>query len=240
MRDPLTALRDALGRDPMSPWRRRLRRLIRPAWLAPFRTTPLSSYWGLDRGTPVDRYYVERFLAENSRDIRGRVVELQDTQYTDRFGAGVERRDVLDINPGNPAATIVADLTAAEGVPANSFDCFVLTQTLQFIYDVRAAVTQVHRMLRPGGVVLATVPSVSRIAPVYGLERDYWRFTPASCRMLFGDVFGGDGVTVRGYGNVRTTTAFLSGLAYEELSRGDLDAEDEYFPLIVAIRAVKH
>ena len=152
MRDPLTALRDALGRDPMSPWRRRLRRLIRPAWLAPFRTTPLSSYWGLDRGTPVDRYYVERFLAENSRDIRGRVVELQDTQYTDRFGAGVERRDVLDINPGNPAATIVADLTAAEGVPANSFDCFVLTQTLQFIYDVRAAVTQVHRMLRPGGI----------------------------------------------------------------------------------------
>jgi len=147
---------------------------------------------------------------------------------------------VLDINPGNPAATIVADLTAAEGVPANSFDCFVLTQTLQFIYDVRAAVTQVHRMLRPGGVVLATVPSVSRIAPVYGLERDYWRFTPASCRVLFGDVFGGDGVTVRGYGNVRTTTAFLSGLAYEELSRGDLDAEDEYFPLIVAIRAVKH
>jgi SAM-dependent methyltransferase len=239
MRDPLTALRNALTADPLNPWSRRLRRLVRPAWLAPFRTVPLSSYWGLDRGTPVDRYYVERFLKEQAADIRGRVVELQDRGYTDRFGSAVDRSEVLDVNPNNPLATVVADLTTAHSVPNNSFDCFILTQTLQFIFDVPAAVNHVHRMLRPGGVVLVTVPSVSRIAPVYGLERDYWRFTTASCRRLFGTVFGADAVAVRSYGNVRTATAFLSGLASEELSRRELDAQDEYFPLIVAVRAVK-
>jgi SAM-dependent methyltransferase len=236
MRDPLTALRDALGAAPESPWRRRLKRLIRPAWLAPFRTTPLSSYWGLDRGTPVDRYYVERFLAQHQGDIQGHVVEVGDSRYTDRFGDAARRREVLDINPNNALATI---LTAADEVPAESFDCFILTQTLQFIFDVNSALRHVHRTLRPGGVVLATVPSVSRIAPVYGLERDYWRFTTASCGALFGSVFGADGVAVRSYGNVRAVTAFLYGLATEELSRAELEEEDEYVPLIVAIRAVK-
>ena len=239
MRHPLTFLRDVLGAARESPWRRRLRRLVRPAWLAPFRTTPLSSYWGLDRGTPVDRYYVERFLAQHQADIQGCVVEVGDSRYTDTFGRTARQREILDINPNNPRATIVADLTAADGVPADSFNCFILTQTLQFIFDVDAALRHVHRTLQPGGVVLATVPSVSRIAPAYGLERDYWRFTVASCRALFGTVFGADRVTVRSYGNVRTATAFLFGLASEELSRAELEEEDEYFPLIITIRALK-
>lgn len=239
MRHPLTVLRDVLGAAPESPWRRRLKRLVRPAWLAPLRTTPLSSYWGLDRGTPVDRYYVERFLAQHQQDIQGCVVEVGDSRYTDRFGSAACRHEILDINPNNPRATIVADLTAADGVPTDSFDCFILTQTLQFIFDVDAALRHVHRALRPGGVVLATVPSVSRIAPGYGLERDYWRFTLASCRALFGAVFGADRVSVRSCGNARAASAFLYGLAAEELSRAELEAEDEYVPLIVTIRAVK-
>ena len=239
MRDPLTVLRDSLGTDPMAPWRRRLRRLARPAWLAPFRTTPVSPCWGFDRGTPVDRHYIESFLSDHRSDIRGRVVELRGSDYTDRFGTAVTQREILDIDPANPRATIIADLAAADAVPAASFDCFVLTQTLQFIFDVRAAVTQVHRMLRPDGVVLATVPAVSRIAPRYGLEQDYWRFTAASCRVLFGSAFGPGAVTVRSYGNVRTATAFLSGIASEELPRSALDIEDDYFPVIIAIRATK-
>lgn len=239
MRAPLTALREALGGAPESPWHRRLKRLLRPAWLAPFRTAPASSYWGLDRGTPVDRHYIERFLARHRADIRGSVIEVGDSRYTDRFGSGVSRRDVIDINPHNERATIVADLATSDGMPGGAFDCFILTQTLQYILDVQAALRHAHRALRPGGVVLATVPSVSRIAPLYGLERDYWRFTTASCTALFGDVFGADRIMVQSHGNVRTATAFLLGLACEELSRSELEAEDEYFPVVITVRAVK-
>jgi SAM-dependent methyltransferase len=220
-------------------WRRRLRRIRRPAWLAPFRTKPVSDYWGLDRGTPVDRYYIERFLAEHRSDIRGRVLEIRDSRYTDQFGVGVAQREVLDINPSNPRATIVADLSAAGIVAADSFDCFVLTQTLQFIFDVPAALAHVHRILRPGGVVLVTVPSVIRIDPGSAGATDYWRFTPASCMALFCRAFGERTVTVRSYGNVRTAIAFLAGLAQEELSSAELDAHDEYFPVVVGVRAVK-
>ncbi len=218
------------------PWTksdRRWRRLLRPAWPAFLRRTrPLSDYWGFDRGTPVDRHYIEGFLAEHRRDIRGRVLEVQDSGYTDRFGSGVEGRDVLDIDPANPRATIVADLSKLAGLPARAFDCFILTQTLHLIYDLPAAIRSCHHLLRPGGVLLVTGPSVSRVR-----NGDFWRFTPASLGRLLEESFGQ--VTVRAYGNVLAATAFLYGMAKEEVPRRLLDKHDEHFPVIVAARAVK-
>jgi len=167
-----------------------VRRLRRPSLLRAMSARPLSTEWGFDRGTPVDRYYIERFLAAHADDIRGRTLEVKSASYTRQFGRGVTQADVLDIDASNPDATIVADLAVGAGIPERTFDCFVLTQTLQLIYDVQGAVAQSHRLLRPGGVLLVTVPIVSRIVPRYGLATDYWRFTPASCARLFGDVFG--------------------------------------------------
>jgi SAM-dependent methyltransferase len=217
----------------------RLHRFARPAFLGTIRrTSPLSTSWGYDRGTPVDRYYIERFLAHHRSDIRGRVLEVKDRYYTQRLGRGVQRSDILDVDPSNPDATIVADLAAADAVPSDTFDCFVLTQTLQFIYDTRAALGHTHRILRPGGVLLTTVPVVSRIDRSLQ-SSDYWRFTAASCRQLFAEAFGAEQTIVYSYGNVLAGVAFLTGMACEELSRRELDAHDEFFPLVVAVRAVK-
>jgi Methyltransferase domain len=219
--------------------RRRMRRLFRPAWLGTLRrTTPLSDHWGLERGLPLDRYFIQRFLAENSRDIHGRVLEVKDDAYTKTFGTAVVSSDVLDIDPANPDATIHADLAAALSVPSARFDCFILTQTLQFIYDVRAAVGHAHRMLSCGGVLLATVPSIIRMDRE--LERtDYWRFTVASCRALLGEFFGPDQFTVQAHGNVLAAIAFLSGMAAEELRPDELAAVDPRFPVVICVRAVK-
>ena len=220
--------------------RHRLRRLLRPAWLGTLRRlTPLSQQWGADRGTPVDRYYVQRFLDAHRGDIRGRVLEVKDAEYTRRFGSDVATSDVLDVDPANPQATIVADLAAADTVPANSYDCFILTQTLQFIYDTRAALGHASRILRPGGVLLASVPTVSRAIRKFEPIRDYWRFTPAACLELFGDRFGQHRITVRAYGNILTSIAFLTGMAAEELSEKERERDDPDFPLLVTIRAVK-
>jgi SAM-dependent methyltransferase len=220
-------------------WRRWLERLRRPAWLGTIRkTAPLSDHWGRDRGTPVDRYYIERFLVDERSAIRGRVLEVMNADYTERFGSAVARKDVLDIDPANEAATMVADLAAADSVPSDLFDCFILTQTLQYIYDLRAAVEHAHRILRPGGTLLCTVPAVSRIARLQ-LESEYWRVTPAACSRLFGDVFTGGDVAVQGHGNVLTAVAFLVGMAAEELTRSELDHNDPLFPLLVTIRATK-
>jgi SAM-dependent methyltransferase len=218
----------------------RLRRLRRPAWLGTLRrTSPLSDVFGLDRGKPVDRRYIEGFLARHRQDIRGRVLEVKDSHYTDSFGAGVSRRDVLDVDPTNRNATIVADLAEADPLPSDSFDCLILTQVLQFIFPVQPAIRHGHRALRPGGVLLVTVPGISRIEPGSLSRTDHWRFTPASCRRLFEDVFGPGQVSVEAHGNVLAAIAFLTGMAQEELSPAELDRADPHFPVVVAVRAVK-
>jgi len=239
----LTSWADSVGaRLYPSRWpelRMALRRRLYPARLGSLgRTRPLSNSWGHERGSPVDRYYIESFLADNREHIRGRVLEVKDSTYTRRYGTEATG-DVLDIDATNPNATLVADLTAADSVPGDQFDCFILTQTLQFIFDTRAALRQTFRLLRPGGVVLATVPAVSRIDPNTGLTADYWRFTAASCRVLFEQVFGPGQVRVRSYGNVTSAIAFLAGAVQEDLSPGQLSATDEYFPVVIAVWAMK-
>jgi hypothetical protein len=219
--------------------RRRLRRLSRPARLGNLRRTlPLSDEFGYDRGTPIDRYYIEQFLQENRGCVRGRVLEVKDTGYTDRFGNGVTAKEVLDIDTENPLATIVADLAAPNVIPDASFDCFILTQTLQYVYDARAALAHAHRILKPSGALLATVPAVSPIVDESHLT-DYWRFTPESCSALFGEIFGRESIRVRAYGNVLTAIAFLAGMAYEELTGPELAVQDSRFAMLISVNAVK-
>lgn len=219
--------------------RPRLVRLTHPAFLGTIRRTePLSEHWGRERGTPVDRYYIDGFLAARRDAIRGRVLEVLNTEYTDRFGVAVEQSDVLDIDPANERATLVADLAAADEIPDGLFDCFILTQTLQYVFDLEAAVAHAHRILRPGGTLLCTVPTTSRIGRGE-LGSEYWRMTAAACERIFGDAFTGGDVDVRARGNVLTAIAFLVGMAAEELSGRELELDDPFFPLLVTVAARK-
>jgi len=217
-----------------------LRRIVRPAWLGTLRRTrPLSDCWGYDRGTPIGRYYIDVFLDSHRRDIHGHVLEVKDSAYTLRYGTKVQRADVVDIDPANAAATIIADLGAADVIPTDTFDCLIITQTLHLLCDVRPAIGHLHRILRRGGVLLVTVPSITKIGDEVSAAGDYWRFTVESCSLLFGEHFGAENVIVHSYGNFLAAVACLAGMAYEELSRRELDVHDESFPVIVAVRAVK-
>ena len=183
------------------------------------RLMPVSRHWGFERGLPVDRYYIEQFLSANAKDIQGRVLEILDDAYTHQFGGDrVSQRDVLHIKAGNPKATLIGDLTGADHLPSDAFDCIIITQTIHLIYDVHAAIRTLYRILKPGGVLLATVPGVSQISR-YDMDRwgDYWRFTTRSSHRLFAECFPADSVQIVNYGNVLTATAFLYGLATQEL-----------------------
>jgi glycosyltransferase involved in cell wall biosynthesis len=207
------------------------------------RLTPVSRRFGWDRGgLPIDRYYIERFLGQHAPDIAGDVLEVRDDAYTRRFGGTrVTRADVLHPTPENEKATIVADLTSADHIPSNTFDCIVLTQVLPFIPDVQAAVRTVQRILRPGGVVLATMPGISQIVR-YDMDRwgDYWRFTSLSARRIFECAFSQGEVRVETHGNVLAATAFLQGLSSRDLRPDELDYREPDYEVLITVRAVKH
>ena len=205
------------------------------------RLSPISRCWGFDRGLPVDRYYIERFLDAHRGDIRGHVLEIGDDSYTTRYGDGrVTRSDVLHVADHAPKTTIVADLTRADHIPSDTFDCIILTQTLPFIYDVRLAVQTIFRILKPGGVVLATLPGITRISRSDMLRwGHYWSFTSLSARRLFEEAFPRPAIACEAHGNVLAATAFLYGLTAGELSQRELDDRDPDYELLITVRAVK-
>ena len=214
------------------------RRLGMPLSFGDFgKTTPLSRHFGFDRGTPIDRYYIEKFIAMHADDIRGRVLEIGDATYSSRFGgASVTKCDVLHVHDRNPLATIVGDLSKRGTLPVKAFDCQIITQTLHLIYDMRSAVEELYNALRKGGILLLTSPGISQIDRDEWGENWFWSITAASAGRLFGDVFGPSNVSVRCYGNVFAATAFLQGVSLEEVAKVKLDVVDEAYPVVVAVR----
>ena len=212
------------------------RRAVRPRTL--LRATPVSRKFGFDRGTPVDRVWIEGFLAAEGGRIRGSVLEIGDATYTRRFGTAVTESHVLHATGESPEATIVGDLVTGDGVPEAAFDCIVLTQTLQFIEDVPAAIATCRRALRPGGAVLATVAGISQVSR-FDMDRwgDFWRFTDLSARRVFAASFGEEHVQVSTHGCVGSAVALLHGLAAEELDPELLDERDPDYPVLITVVA---
>jgi SAM-dependent methyltransferase len=206
------------------------------------RVTPIRQNFGYGWGQCIDRYYIEQFLSRYAVDIQGHVLEFQNDAYTRKFdGRRVTRRDILHDSIGNPEATIVADLTCADHIPSNTFDCIICTQVLLLIYDIRAAIAALYRILKPGGVLLVTVPGVAHKISRYDIEHggDYWRFTSLSLKRLFEEFFPSENVRVEAYGNVLAAICFLHGLVAEELRPDELDYHDAEYEVSITARAVK-
>lgn len=205
------------------------------------RVSPISDCWGVDRGDPVDRRYIAEFLARNALDIRGRVLEVKDPGYTRRFGGDrVKQVDVVDVDPANSHADLLADLQHAPQIPDGTYDCIVLTQVLPVVFDVSAAVATLHRVLAPGGVLLLTVPGP--FSPCFrgtDFEQFYWAFYPATVRALLGRWFAPGRLDIEARGNLATCAAFIAGLSQQDLLPADWDRDDDRYPLLVTARAVK-
>jgi glycosyltransferase involved in cell wall biosynthesis len=203
-------------------------------------TNPVSTDFGYDRGKPLDRHYIERFLASHSADIAGRVLEIGDTSYTERFGGTlVTEANAFHRNAGVPGVKYVGDLAGEHNLPDNAFDCIVLTQTLHLIFDMPRALATLYRVLAPGGVLLVTAPWASPIDRGEWGHTWFWSITPTALRMLLETQFKPGEIEQETFGNTLAASAFLYGLAEHELKQSELDVVDPHCPVIVAARARK-
>lgn len=204
------------------------------------RKKPFSEHWGFDRGTPVDRYYIEKFLKAHGSDIHGRVLEVSNDLYATAFGRNrTTTVDVLDNDPGNTKATVIADLNIEKSLSLDSFDCIIFTQTLQLIYEVRTALESLHASLRTEGVLMITVPGITRLCQRDWPDSWFWSFTKSSLHRLLREFFPESCVRVQAYGNILTATSFLYGLAAEELLQEELEYHDPDYEVVIAGYAIK-
>lgn len=219
-----------------------LKRLLKPVdWHNLRSLKPVSRVFGFDRGTPIDRVYIEDFLNKNQKFITGVVCEIAESTYSKKYGHDVEKYEILHYSSDNREATIIGDLTDVSTLPHNKIDCFICTQTLNFIYDFKSAIKGIHYMLKKGGVALVTVAGISQISR-YDYDRwgDYWRFTDLSMKKAFSEIFGEANIEIDIYGNVLTATAFLHGISAEELTYEELFLKDLDYQVLIGVRAIKN
>lgn len=217
-----------------------IRKIKKVDWCNLRSVKPISRGFGFKRGTPVDRVYIEDFLSKNKENIQGTVLEIADSTYSKKFGTNVSKYEILHIED-KEGVTIVSDLSKPETLPENAVDCFICTQTLNFIYPFKDAIVSIHRILKPGGIALVTVSGISQISR-YDADRwgDYWRFNTMSMKRAFSEVFGEKNVIVDYYGNVLTATAILQGISAEELKYDELMYKDKDYQVTITVMATKY
>ena len=202
---------------------------------------PITRDFGLSRGTPIDRYYITSFLQKNKEVVKGSVLEIAENTYTKQFDSGVTSFEILHVDNSNRKATIIGDLTKPESLPENEIDCFICTQTLNFIFDYKKAIEGSWKLLKENGVFLGTVSGLSQISR-YDMDRwgDYWRFTDLSIRILFEEYFGAGNVHIETFGNVFAANTNLQGIAVEDIEDIKLlDHKDQDYQITIGIRAIK-
>jgi SAM-dependent methyltransferase len=203
-------------------------------------TVPIARWFGWERGKPIDRVFIERYLNAQSAHIRGRVLEIGDNEYTRAYGGKqVQQSDILHFDEKNPHATIIGDLSSCNHIPDALFDCVILTQTLHLIYDIRAALNNVHRLLKPGGSLVATFPGVSQIADFHWGSNWCWGWSRGQAASLLKAVFADGDVKVETLGNRFAGVAMLHGLVAEEVSMEQLLSPDGACAFLIGAVAVR-
>lgn len=140
------------------------------------------------------RKNVTGFLSKSGETYDRKGTRLLDVAPQDHEGARPHfpraSIDTLDIDPES-GATYIADLCSnnAELIPDNIFNVVVCTEVLEHTLNPFLAVDEIHRILKPDGVVLVSTPFNFRI---HGPLPDCWRFTEHGLRSLFSTERGFD------------------------------------------------
>lgn len=209
------------------------------------RLTPLHA--GAAKGTSIVRYYQDDFLARYRADIRGRCLEIGETSTVRRYGGdAVTEAEAMDLAAHGDDVTVVADLSRADHVASDRYDCFINQFTMTVVYDVEAALYHAIRILKPGGVLLINFGCVDYYlhrgldmgtgAPLYMYN---W-FTPLQVRETFGRLGISEAdVELQVYGNLMSRIAFQVNLSAEELTQRERDTVDPGQPLLICARVQK-
>lgn len=201
---------------------------------------PASRVFGSDRGQPIDRYYINRFILSHANDICGDVLEIGDPDYTKKYGRNFKSLTVLHYEKSTYSPTIIGNLERHETLPEEKFDCFICPQTFQYIYNFEKGIQGAYKMLREGGVLLATLPAISQTSVGKGDSwKEFWRFREETVLRGFGNVFGEKQIKVESFGNVKVGASFYYGLALEDIPADCLDVYDPNYPFLFTVRAIK-
>lgn len=194
---------------------------------------PCDRHFGVSRGSPVGRFYVDEFIQKNACYVHGRCLEFGENRYRFFFSRS-DLYEVISIYSG-PGVDYVCDIHAPTSLPIGVYDAVICTQVFEHLREPLLAAAMIHRLLKPGGVLLLTAPFINNI---HGDPSDYYRYTPEGLRY----VLERTGFTIEELefgGNSLVSTGSLLGMVQEDFTRAELMAKDPAYPYNILIRARK-
>ncbi|MBD5487031.1 MAG: class I SAM-dependent methyltransferase [Lachnospiraceae bacterium] len=194
---------------------------------------PVGKKYGSDRGGSICRYYLDQFLREQKKVISGKVLEIGDRNYTEKFGNAVTSYVLhFDDTHEETEFDFKGDLRTGEGIEENFYDCIICTQVLDFVQDLTKTPDVLINSLKIGGKLLVSVSGISTICR-YDMEKygQYWNFTDKSLKNMF--TSNSTECEVWTKGNCKVACAFLQGMGYTELTAQELEETDEDFQVVI-------
>jgi SAM-dependent methyltransferase len=91
------------------------------------------------------------YMLARAAGTEGRVTGLDLSEASVAYAKGMFARDGLEFR--------VQDVTDLSGVPAGSVDLITSFETLEHVRDPRGLLAEFHRVLRPGGRIVVSVPN---------------------------------------------------------------------------------
>ena len=212
-----------------------LKRFIKPVDIYLLNGYPLERDFGIRRGIPIDRYYIEKFLSENNC-ISGNVLEIGDNRYSKKFGKNIISH-VLRGKNGMDYINLDGSLLEYETLSNYGlFNTLIITNVLSFIFDHNKALENLSKIIDKGGKCLITVNGLSGMSN-YDNDRwgDYWRYSEKSLSKLLRKYF--KQFEIKSYGNASTAAGIILGLTKEDYSEQILDILDKSYPVVICAKA---
>jgi SAM-dependent methyltransferase len=133
--------------------------------------------------SPGRRYYSPVYYGQYcvtvpllERYARGRLIDLGcgDIPFRDVLIDRVEAYDSLDLFPEGRRLTYVSDIQDMVDVPSSTYDTAICLEVLEHVPDPFCAAREICRILAPGGILILSVPHLSRL---HAEPYDFYRYT---------------------------------------------------------------
>lgn len=120
----------------------------------------------------VSRMHVDNFYRRNKCYLSDKVLDVGGTKSYKAGYFNIEDVEYLNIDP----ATNPDYLSSGENIPVkeNLYDAVILSKVLEHLENPEVVLTEIFRVLKPGGTLLITTPFLFK---VHASPNDYQRWT---------------------------------------------------------------
>src|SRR3989344_169049 len=153
----------------------------------------------------VRRHFIDNFFFSKSNLYSGKIIDIGGKKKNKRglFDISKFGTEVTYVNiDGSTEPDIIADASSIP-LPDETFDLAIIAELLEHVPDPVAVLREAHRLIKPGGKILVTIPFM---VGIHGDPQDFARYTPTFLEKASREA-GFNGVEIETHGTIFAVAA---------------------------------